>query len=88
VRFSNANTTTDSYRCGARPGFPQTLLDGAGVEEDDGCPVGAGAIVVVVVVLVVVARDAECVELLHAALNNPRRASIAAHRRHETTRTA
>jgi hypothetical protein len=77
VRFSNANTTTDAYRLGAKPAFPQTPLDAAGrVDTVDGCERAVGVVVTGSEVLVVVAgaREAEGAEELHAEATTMTRA--------------
>jgi hypothetical protein len=80
VRFSNANTTTDRYRFGARPPLPHTDLDVAGVVAGDASfsmlEVGTEA------------RAIEPGEAPQPAANIPTSARIVAHRRVETTRAS
>jgi hypothetical protein len=80
VRFSNANTTTDRYRFGARPDFPHACFDAAGVVEDNDClarlDLGSEE------------RAVERADEPQLAMNIPKSASIVVRRRHETTRVA
>ena len=84
MRFSNANTTTDRYRFGARPEFPHTALDAAGVVEDDDCFPGED-VVDDGALFAVGGGEVDRDEELQPAANITTRASTARHRRDETT---
>jgi hypothetical protein len=81
VRFSNANTTTDRYRFGARPDFPHACFDAAGVVvDDDDC--------FATLDLDSEERAGARAEEPQPAVNIPTSASIVARLRHETGRVA